>query len=266
MKTYNSLYFLLFVLLIMGAFASMAQNSYGIKILGGVAILFGLTFLFKAINILTRKNKEDVYALIELFSLFLLSFIFTLRIFYIHFPYIELIFAFAGMVLVYIYLRKMILNFRHVRPKNTLLAIIVLGFHLSIVLFLISMISVPFFSTLSLIAGGLAFALLIAFLVAGFFARNILIEGEKVSALKLVAQAKDSSIIIITLFFLFSLYTGFTSIGAIPGIYSDEYPQAYQELVNRAESGKEIPVNGRYKHQDFKEKYDQFLKRNKISN
>ncbi len=43
MKSYNTLYYLLTVLLIMGAFASMAQNSYGMQIISVVCIAFGLT-------------------------------------------------------------------------------------------------------------------------------------------------------------------------------------------------------------------------------
>jgi hypothetical protein len=30
-------------------------------------------------------------------------------------------------------------------------------------------------------------------------------------------------------------------------------------LVNKAESGKENAVNGKYKYQEFEEKYDQFI-------
>ncbi|HSF44363.1 MAG TPA: hypothetical protein VLA58_00080, partial [Chitinophagaceae bacterium] len=59
MKTYNTIYFLLFVLLIMGAFASMAQNSYGLKLLGVVGMLFGLLFLYQLIRFLMRPGKTD---------------------------------------------------------------------------------------------------------------------------------------------------------------------------------------------------------------
>jgi len=69
-------------------------------------------------------------------------------------------------------------------------------------------------------------------------------------------------LLLISLFFIFFLYYGFTGIGTLPRIYSDEYPQAYFELVNNAETGKEAPVNGKYKHEEFKEKYDRFVKNN----
>ena len=96
MKKYNTIYYLLFILLIMGAFASMAQNSYGLKIMGGVAFVFGLLFLIEFISVLSEKGKKDIYRLIEPACLLTLSIIFALRVFYIHFPFVEWLFAEIG--------------------------------------------------------------------------------------------------------------------------------------------------------------------------
>ena len=260
MKKYNSIYYLLFILLIMGAFASMAQNSYGIKIMGGVAFAFGLVFLVEFISVLRRNEKKDVNTLIEPLCLCLLSFIFGLRVFYIHFPYIEILFVVAGLVLVLIYLRKVIPRFRHFRPKNNYLAILILVFHLSIILFLISLAMIPFAPKISELTGAMALVLLLCFIVAAVFKRVLMVDGEKVSAFSIVTHFKDYSIIIVSLFLLFSLYLGLNKIGMLPGIYTDEFPRAYYELVDRAALKKEKPVGGRYKHEDFKEKYDQFLR------
>ena len=101
MKKYNHIYYLLFILLVMGAFASMAQNSYGLKIMGVVAIAFGLVFLLEFITALGKKEKKDGYALAELAAMILFSGIFGCRIFHIHFPYIEWLFAAAGAWLVF---------------------------------------------------------------------------------------------------------------------------------------------------------------------
>ena len=264
MKKYNTIYYLLFILLIMGAFASMAQNSYGLKIMGGVAFVFALVFLVEFISVLRTKDKRDVYSLIEPACLFLLSFIFGLRVFYIHFPNVELLFAGAGILLVLIYLRKMILRFRKLQPKNSLLAMLVLVFHLCIILFLISLVLVPFAPKIAEVAGAGALILLLGFIVAGFFRKDLLVDGENISAFKMVTYFKDHSIIIISIFLLFSFYVGFNRIGVLPGVYSDEFPQVYYELVDKAGSKKEKPVDGRYKYEEFKKKYNQFLKHNKI--
>ena len=96
MKKYNPIYYLLFILLVMGAFASMAQNSYGPKIMGGVAFLFGLVFIAEIFSFLRKKDARDPFIFLELAGLILMAVIFGLRVFYIHFPFIELIFAAAG--------------------------------------------------------------------------------------------------------------------------------------------------------------------------
>jgi hypothetical protein len=260
MKKFNPVYYLLFILFVMGAFASMAQNDYGLKIMGGVAFVFSFLFLFQLIDILRKNGKKDMLVIAELTGLMILSAIFGLRVFYIHFPYVEYLFSATALLLALVYLRKLLLRFRQYKTRSNLLAFLVLVFHLSIILFLLSLAAVPFAQKTSVFLGFGALVLLLFFMLRGFFRGELLVEGEHMTAFKMVKQFKDHSIIIISLFLLFSLYVGFNRIGLLPGIYSDEFPQAYYELVDRAASKKEKPVDGRYKHEEFKKKYDQFLK------
>jgi hypothetical protein len=44
-------------------------------------------------------------------------------------------------------------------------------------------------------------------------------------------------------------------------MYSDKFPQKYFELVNLAESGKDKPLKGKFRHEEFKEMYDRFVDR-----
>lgn len=260
MKKFNAIYLLLFILLIMGAFASMAQNSYGLKIMGGVALAFGLIFLLEFITALGKKEKKDGYALAELASMILFSVIFGCRVFYIHFPYIEWLFAAAGAWLVFFYIRKLFIRYQRLMSRNRRLAWLGLIFHLSIILFLISLIMIPFAVQKAEWVGIGAFALLLVFIIGAFVKRDDLVDGNKITALQMVMGYKDHSIVLASLFLLFSLFAAFNKAGMIPGIYSDEFPRAYYELVNRAALKKEKPVDGRYKHEDFKAKYDQFLR------
>jgi hypothetical protein len=131
-------------------------------------------------------------------------------------------------------------------------------FYFVIILYFISLGSITFLPEFSETAGIFAFVLLIVFVIVGLLNRNVLIEGKNTSAIKVASRLKDNSILIISLFILFTLYTGLTLSGFLPRIYSDQFPQTYFELVNKAESGKELPVHGKYKYQEFKEKYDQF--------
>ena len=86
---------------------------------------------------------------------------------------------------------------------------------------------------------------------------DIILTGLQLRA----TRFKDRSVVLLALFLLFTAYMGLTKIGAIPKMYSDEFPQAYFELVNKAESGQEKAVEGKYRHEAFKEMYDRFIGR-----
>lgn len=264
MKKYNHIYYLLFILLVMGAFASMAQNSYGLKIMGVVAIAFGLVFLLEFITALGKKEKKDGYALAELAAMILFSGIFGCRIFHIHFPYIEWLFAAAGAWLVFFYIRKSFIRYHRLVSANKRLAWLGVIFHGSIILFLVSLIMIPFAAQKAEWVGMAAFALLLVFIIGAFVKRNDLADGNKVTAMQMVTAYRDHSIVLASLFLLFSLFSAFNKAGLVPAIYSDEFPQAYFKLVDDATSGKEKPVNGKYKYEEFMKKYDQFQKQNKI--
>ena len=96
MKSYNTVYYLLTVLLIMGGFASMAQNSYGMPIISAVCMAFGLIFFVQFIQALRANEPNRTEQAIEFFALFVLAFIFTLRTLQIYFPFIEWIFVAAA--------------------------------------------------------------------------------------------------------------------------------------------------------------------------
>jgi hypothetical protein len=263
MKKYNAYYYLLFILLVMGAFASMAQNSYGLKIMGGVAFAFGLIFLLEFITALGKKETKDGYALAELAAMILFSVIFGCRIFHIYFTYIEWLFAAAGAWLAFFYIRKLFIRYQRLVSRNRRLALLGVIFHLSIIFFLVSLIMIPFASQKAEWVGMAAFALLLVFIIGAFVKRDDLVDGNKVTAMQMVTGYRDHSIVLASLFLLFSLFAAFNKAGLVPGIYSDEFPRAYFELVDKATSGKEKPVDGKYKYEEFMEKYQQFLKHTK---
>lgn len=262
MRTHTTYYYLLFVLLIMGAFASMAQNDYGVAIVGVVAALFGLLFIIQLLFRLRQKNKKGIIDSLELISLAALSVILAMRVFYLRFQFIEMVFGLAGLILIAVYIQKLMQSWQSLKDKGRTLAILIVLFHSSIVLYVTSMVTVPFLPGMAEPSGGLAFALLISFVVISVVKKDIMVAGEKVSGLKYVATFKDRSVLLLALFVLFTAYMGLTKVGVLPKMYSDEFPQAYFELVNQAETGKEKPVNGKFKHEEFKEKYDRFVERN----
>jgi len=265
MRTFATYYYLLFVLLIMGAFASMAQNDYGVKILGGVAMAFSILFLIQLMLWIASKEKYGAIVLIELGSLVLLSMILGMRVFYIHFTFVEVIFGFAGLMLIFSYAAKSFQSWMELKNKNRMMAILMSFLYGSIILYTLSMTVVPFTPAVAEPAGGMAFALFIIFVLSGYYKKELLVDGEKLSLFQFAGRLKDRSVVLLALFLIFTAYMGLTKFNLLPRMYSDEFPQAYFELVKQAESGMEKPVNGKYKHEEFKEMYDQFVSRNNVA-
>jgi hypothetical protein len=262
MKSYNTAYYLLAVLLIMGAFASMAQNDYGMTILSGVSLVFAILFLIQFIRQLRSSIKNDQSDPLEFLVLFFLASVFFLRTFQLFIPFMEGIFGAAGIFLALIYLRKTTRNFYHLRSKNKTLSILVLISYLSVVLFSVAMVMLVTAPRSARWVGACAICMALFFLVTALFRTPFIIEGKKSTVISTIVLYKDRYILLLSLFLIFSLYIGLTGAGVLPRLYSDNYPQPYYHLINQAESGKEKPVDGQYKYEVFKKMYDEFENKN----
>jgi len=238
----------------------MAQNAYGIKLMGGVATVFCILFIFQAVEYF-KKDTAKTIPLIELICLAVLSGIISLRIFYIHFLYAELLFGLAGFTLFIVYAIKLVSIYPRIRNENTFLSWMVLLFFGSLSLFVLSLTITPFIPWLAEPAGMAAFVLILLFAAASLTKREVLYEGENVNALKIAVHAEPRALMLLSLFVLFSLYIGLNKVNLIPAIYSDEFPSTYFDLVNRAEIGEDEPSDGQYKHERFKQEYDKFIEK-----
>jgi hypothetical protein len=261
MNRYNPYYYLLFILVIFGAFASMAQNDYGIKILGGAAFAFAIIFMFQLAYEWRKKKTKDWVMVSELTGVVLISMILGMRVFYLRFPFVEVLFGAAGLMVIASYAIRIKRSWTSLHTKNNTMAVLVVLFLCSITCYFASMTLVAFIPGVAEPLGTIGFILLILFVVGGLWKNQLLVQDERLTAFAYVSKVRDRSIVLAALFVLFTAYIGLTNIGFIPKMYSNEFPQRYFELVQQAETGKEKPIDGRYRHEIFKEKFDQFVKR-----
>lgn len=261
MNRYNLYYYLLFVLVIFGAFASMAQNDYGIDILGGAAFAFGVIFGLQLLYEWRKKTTKDWVMIAELTGIALISVILGMRVFYLRFPFVEMFFGIAGLMVIVSYAIRIKRTWTSLHVKNNNMAVLVVLFLGSIVCYFASMTLVPFIPLIAEPLGAIGFLLLIVFGVGGLWKNQLLVEGERLTAFVYVSKVRDRSIVLASLFVLFTAYMGLTKIEFIPKMYSNEFPQRYFELVQQAATGKEKSIDGRYRHEIFKEKFDQFVDR-----
>jgi hypothetical protein len=259
MKTYNTIYFLVFVLLIMGAFASMAQNSYGLKLLGVVSVFFGLLFIYQLFG---QAGRKDRLTQLELSSLIGLSFIFALRVFNIHSQLTDLLFVAAGVILAGVYVVKMVASYAVLKKANPVLALLITIFYLSIIMFIFFIITGMYSPMISRLAGIIGFVLLTIFLVTAIAKGQFLVDGVNQTAFTWIIGAKDSSGLLISLFSVAALYFALNSVGVLPPLYVDDLPQAYYKLVKDANSDNATATGGAPRHDLYKKEYDKFVKVN----
>ncbi len=258
MRNYIPIYYLLCVLLIFGAFAAMAQNGYGLKLLGIVAGSFSVVFFVQLLWVL-KKNGDRTQSLniLELLSLILISGILFLRVFYIRFMFVEEIFIISGLLLVIVFIIKLVKTFKSLVVRSRIIAWTIVLFHASIIFYVLSMLMAPLYPRYAEPSGMLAFAFLLGFALSAWFNKNLLIGGKKQSAFSFINKFKDHSVLLIAIFLIFTAYMGLTKINVVPKMYTDEYPQAYFELLNEIDE----EVDGRKKHDEFKIQYDKFVER-----
>jgi hypothetical protein len=260
MRQYATIYYLLFVLLIMGAFASMAQNPYGLRICGVACIGFAFSFLHELL--FTRGSDETTsssrwtgYA--ELVLLSVLVLIFSFANFSINFPFSEtlLIVSFTGLLLIFAY--QAIKQLRSTGHQRTTVYLVIF-YYGAIVFFILSFLT-------GLILPGLAMKLalvgiVLTLVLAGtaIIFKQVIVNDETISVWQYVRQMKNKASILLIASLLISGYELLNAAGILPSFYHGT-PKGYQHLIELSNSrdsmvGKEKPL-------EFKERYDEFTKK-----
>jgi len=255
---------ILIMLAVVGVFAAMARNAYGFDFIGmaclGLAVLLMIQLGWRLISEFGSITRTEIPELTELFLLSLLTLLFGLRAFYIYVDYSELIFngVCALQMVVYAFIGHKV--FEGMRNANKTLANTLAFFYASILLFLLS-IAFRSMATWSMGLGVLALITALPFIITIARQQKFEVESKSISVLHVVVASKNKAGLLFLFFISSALFTGLNYWGAIPAIENVDRPKDYVELINSAESGKEKPVNGKYKHEAYKEAMTRFLER-----
>jgi hypothetical protein len=260
MKKYVSLYFLLGFLLIMGAFASMAQNSYGMSLLGIVALLFSALFLAQWLARTRKKGFNADSVTLESLTLSAIALLTGLGIFQVEPPFAPQLIALSGLVLcgVYSYRAWALFSQRGTAAMEWTLTRVI--WYLALICFILSFCLAPYLFRSSSVFSTVGAVLAIGFLGMAFIGRNYLVEGTSQNAWSWILGLKDRSPLLIVLFLLMALHFSLMRAGILPKLYTDDYPQAFYDM-ERGPSGKD-GKGSRDEHRPFKRAYDEFVKRN----
>ena len=255
MKRYSTVYFLLFALFLLGAFASMAQYSYGMKICGLASLGFSVAFLVELWSIQVSEKKRIRHSL-ELASLALLSLVFTFRNFSIEWLYFNVLQT-VGLTIILVLLCYS--AFTQIKAEKTgREAITITIYYTSVILFVLSALLGIVFPQLTPYIIVTALVFLSLFVVLAAIVRPVSINGDAMSIWGYLRhQLKDKSALILIACILVIGFGTLHASGVLPRLYYGTYPQGYQNLI---ESG--VSSSDQNKSGEFKERYEVFLERN----
>lgn len=260
MKLRQTIYYFLFLAVAIGAFASMAQNDYGLTVISVSCFLFSITIF---VEFLIGIKHLSIFQKVEHLGLVVFIALFGLRAAYIHFPYVEYVLMITTLTLIIAFGYFGISNYKNIMQTNRQFSLIVIAYYLSITFFLASVFLRPVSALVSQGIGGFGGAFMGLFVLGAIFFRNQMVDGDQTTVISFIRNRSDHSSMLLTGFLLISLYVGFNQIGVLPSLYTSSAPKAYLELVEKAETGREEATDGKYQHDTFKQEYDRFVKRHK---
>jgi hypothetical protein len=243
------------LLLVMGAFAAMALNSYGIVLMSYVALGFGLVFLFELLLLLPKEEEMTKFykasLAMELVSLSGLCLLYFLRGISVEIPYsfslTLTLFLLLFIVNVYHLIRAW--QYAKATPMKVKGSI---GLYFLALLLYISSNYLPERGVWIVIV--LALACQAAFLVFGWWKGWVILNGEETSAFKKVIQFRNKSGIQLIFFTLASLYFVLNAAGLLPPLYNGSLPNGYSNVVNQWQQDK-----SKTDPTEFEKAYKKFL-------
>ena len=249
------LYYILLLLLVMGAFAAMALNSYGIVLMSYVALGFGLVFLFELLLLLPKEEElTKLYKAslaMELVALSGLCLLYFLRGISVEIPNILLMKFVLFILLFGVNVYHLIRAWLYANQTPIMIRGNIILYFTALLLYLAGSY-LPATGTWITIL--LALACQVTFVVFGWWKGYVIINGEETSAWKKVIQFRNKSGIQLIFFTLASLYFILNSAHLLPPLYNGSLPNGYSKVRDQwqKDKTKTDPV-------DFEQAYKKFL-------
>ena len=214
-------HYLLFLLIIFGGFASMAQNNYGLTLISGACIFFAVSMLIELVQKIKLFRLSKIVELVGLIILFIL---FGLRAAYIHFLHVEWLLVIASVMLIIIYVIYGLNKIKQLGSDNNRIRNLILSYYSSLILFTMSIIVSMIIPSFAEPLGALATGFLGLFILGLYLSKTQIINGVEVKTTDYLRKQASHSILLMTGYLLISLYSGLHMVGILPSLYTNTLP------------------------------------------
>ena len=260
-RYFNTFIYLFTLTIVVGAFAAIAMNEYGVKLIAvgcfglSVIILLRLYAISHVTDpLLTKTRLIQEYILMGVILL-----LFGLRALRIRFDFVELIFVLCSVLMIINYALHYAKIKAHLKSSKSLSRGLLLLYG-SIIMFFTAMSLTFLYYQVSVIIGAISFILASGFIFLHFKeGKDIVFRESETSLFKEVFNYLNLSPLIFTMIMMMSIYMGLHQINVLPSLYTGDLPARYEELLKDNDGVNDIGTESIPKHETYWNEYQSFL-------
>jgi len=234
-------YCTLMLFVVMGAFASMALNNYGVLIMSYASLAFSILFF---INLIVLAQRTDMPAAgkrmrgIELAALVSLCFLLAFRGLTIDIPFRSIVIPVLLMILMFIHLFDFSKIWNTVGTAPAKMKVGIVCYFGTLFLLIGAFYLFGVLPGLALVFAMLSFLLLVIFFLLSGRRNAVIVEGEKTNPFHMVSGFKTKSAILMVGLALVISYNSLNTLDVLPPLYFGSMPNGYYKVAQQAKDAK----------------------------
>ena len=257
MKTIHRIYYLLFAIILLGMFASFAQNEYSSILLSYPYLFLGLLFFIETIFLFKKLREQKtttLFLFLECLALGLMfcgTFLMTMHRLGATFFMVA-----GGLILLMLYtgfgIKTILKNFSQEKEMSLLVFTLALGTCLAILAYSFRLQHQAIEGFLTVLSGFISFVLFLLLVI------NVKIpfENEKVMLRDFLRHIKTKLVLSFLFFSFWTIYFTLVSFGIAPKLYSLANPPALEKMYREQNPAADV----------YRKNYQHFLDNWKTAN
>lgn len=233
------LYCVLVLLLVMGAFASMAINGYGMLIMCYASLGLCVTFIVELLDVVRRQDltpSEKRVAGIELAALSSICLLLALQGLSINVPFAAALIPILLAVLALIALYNLFVIRATLMDAPLKVRAGVFAYFGSLLLLIAASYMFGLTDRVAVVATLLALALIVVFFVLSGRRNLTIVGGENTNPWRIIWYAKNKSAVLLIGLGLMTSYFTLRTLDILPPLYFGSMPNGYSKLVREVRS------------------------------
>lgn len=257
MKTINKIQYFLFAIILLGMFASFAQNEYSSILLNYPYLFIGLLFIIEIFFSLKEFRENQSTAVYSFFERLGLGLFFCGTFFMaIHWVGAVLTIMTGGLILLILYfsfgIKTFFNNFRNKKRMSLTLFCLAFATCLAMIAYIFKLQHRVFAGFLTVASGSFSFLILLLII----FNIKMLQGKEKINFRDCLRQIKTKLVLAYAFFSFWTLYFTLVSCGIAPRLYSLANPPALDKMYQEQNPAADV----------YRKNYQQFLDSRKAEN